>query len=169
MDLNLTKSGLEKRFLDLCEPIVIEAGYRLYDMEYAPQQKVLRLFIEDPRTSTAVIEDCIKVDHLLSPVFETENWIPDEIVLEVSSPGMFRDLKTTEHLQAAVGKKILVVIKGQLKAELLTGLPKSFEKEKKWRGELLEFNDKSLALLIKDKKISIEFEQIKNANLDPDF
>ena len=78
MDIHQERIGLEKKFFLLCDPVVQEAGYRLYDLEYITGQKLLRLFIQDPRTGSALIEDCVKVDHALSEPFEKEDWIPEE-------------------------------------------------------------------------------------------
>ena len=107
MDIHRERTGVEKKFYHMCEPVVQEAGYRLYDMEYVPTSKVLRLYIQDPRTGSAVIDDCVKVDHALSPAFETETWIPEDVVLEVSSPGVYRHLSTLEHFKTSIARRSL--------------------------------------------------------------
>ncbi len=169
MDIQKERAGLEKKFYLLCEPVVQEAGYKLYDLEYLNNQKVLRLYIEDPRTKSAVIEDCIKVDHALSPIFETETWIPEEIVLEVSSPGIFRELSTLEHFKNFVGDIVMVVIMGKLTEEQLAGAPKGVSGEKKFRGPLLVVNEEEITMDIKGFKLNLKYSQIKKVTLDPDL
>lgn len=108
MNLNVEYKGIEKKFYELSQAIVSEAGYYLYDMEYIKGSKTLRVYIMNKETNTAVIEDCVAVDRAFSEPMESADWIPDDIVLEVSSPGMFRKIKTREHLDLSKGQRILV-------------------------------------------------------------
>ncbi len=108
MDLNVTYTGIEEKFYELSKEVVSEAGYLLYDMEYIKGSKTLRVYIMDKETKSALIEDCVNVDRGFSEPMEAAEWIPDDIVLEVSSPGMFRKIKTTEHLELSLGERILI-------------------------------------------------------------
>jgi ribosome maturation factor RimP len=169
MDINRERSGLEKKFYLMCEPVVQEAGYRLYDLEYIVGQKLLRLYIQDPRTGSALIEDCVKVDHALDPAFEKEEWIPQDVVLEVSSPGVYRHLSTLEHFHLSQDEMLAVVIMGQLTEEQVAGAPKGIKGEKKFRGKLLEVGEESFTLLVKDFPLKLTYKQVKKVNLDPDL
>ncbi len=169
MDIQQERSGLEKKFYLLCEPVVQEAGYRLYDLEYITGQKLLRLYIQDPRTGSALIEDCVKVDHALSEPFEKETWIPEEITLEVSSPGVYRHLSNLEHFKMSLGEIISVLIVGQLSDEQSVGAPKGVKGEKKFRGKLMEVDDESYVIEIKGYKLKLNYKQTKKVNLDPDL
>ena len=169
MDIFQERNGLEKKFFHMCEPVVQEAGYRLYDLEYITGQKLLRLYIQDPRTGSAVIEDCIKVDHALSEPFEKESWIPEEVVLEVSSPGVFRHLVNFEHFKLSLNEMIAVVIMGQLSDEQATGAPKGLKSEKKFRGKLLEANKEDYVIEVKGFNLKLTYKQTKKVNLDPDL
>lgn len=169
MDINSERSGLEKKFYLMCEPVVQEAGYRLYDLEYLTSQKLLRLYIQDPRTGSAVIEDCVKVDNALTPAFETETWIPEDVVLEVSSPGVYRHLSTLEHFRMTIGEVIAVVIMGQLSDEQVQGAPKGVKGEKKFRGTLVEVSEESFTLEVNGFPLKLNYNQVKKVNLDPDL
>lgn len=169
MDINSDRSGLEKKFFLMCEPVVQETGYRLYDMEYVTSQKLLRIYIQDPRTGSALIEDCVKVDHALSPAFETETWIPEDVVLEVSSPGVYRHLSTLEHFKMTIGEVIAVVITGQLSEEQIKDAPKGIKGEKKFRGTLLEAGSDDFTVEVKGYPLKLTYKQTKKVNLDPDL
>jgi ribosome maturation factor RimP len=169
MDIDRERSGVEKKFYLMCEPVVQEAGYRLYDLEYVTTQKLLRLYIQDPRTSSALIEDCVKVDHALSPAFETETWIPEDVVLEVSSPGVYRHLSTLEHFKMTIGEVIAVVIMGQLSDEQIKDAPKGIKGEKKFRGTLTEVGNEDFTMEIKGFPLKLTYKQTKKVNLDPDL
>lgn len=169
MDISQERTGLEKKFFLMCAPVVEEAGFRLYDLEYVSTQKLLRLYIQDPRTGSALIDDCVKVDHALTPAFETETWIPEDVVLEVSSPGVYRHLANLEHFKMTVGEIISVVIMGQLSEEQTQGAPKGIKGEKKFRGELLEVGDEGFSIVVNNFPLRLNYKQVKKANLDPDL
>lgn len=169
MDISQERNGLEKKFFHLCEPVVQEAGYRLYDLEYVVGQKLLRLYIQDPRTGSALIEDCIKVDHALSEPFEKETWIPEEITLEVSSPGVYRHVSNLEHFKMSIGEIVSVVIMGQLSDEQTEGAPKGLKGEKKFRGTLLAVGPEDFEIEVKSFKLKLNYKQTKKVNLDPDL
>lgn len=169
MDIHQERSGLEKKFFLMCEPVVQEAGYRLYDLEYVSTQKLVRLYIQDPRTGSALIEDCVKVDHALTEPFEKETWIPEDVVLEVSSPGVYRHIANLEHFKMSVGEILAVVIMGQLSEEQTEKAPKGIKGEKKFRGKLLEVGADDFTILVKDFPLKLTYKQVKKVNLDPDL
>jgi ribosome maturation factor RimP len=168
MELEQVFEEIEGKFFDLCNQIVDELNFELYDMEYLKQQKVLRVFIMDKNTGTALVEDCASVDRAFSPFFETEEWLP-ELTLEVSSPGMFRAIKNSKHLDMAKEKTILVLLRKTIDQEKHVDFPKRILKEKKLRGTLINYNETSLEINIDNHKVEILLETIKKASLDPDF
>ena len=169
MDINQERSGLEKKFYLMCEPVVQEAGYRLYDLEYVTTQKLLRLYIQDPRTGSALIDDCVKVDNALTEPFEKEEWIPEDVVLEVSSPGVYRHLANLEHFKMSIGEMLMVVIMGQLTEEQTKDAPKGIKGEKKFRGKLLEASEEGFTIEVKNFPLKLNYKQVKKVNLDPDL
>jgi ribosome maturation factor RimP len=169
MDINQERTGLEKKFYLLCDTVVQEAGYSLYDLEYIPTQKLLRLYIQDPRTGSAVIEDCVKVDHALSAPFETEEWIPADITLEVSSPGVFRHLNRLEHFKNSMGEILSIVITGKLNEAQIAGAPKKILGLKKFRGKLISVDENSFGVEVLNYEMKFDYKQVKKVNLDPDL
>jgi ribosome maturation factor RimP len=165
MVLRGERTGMEKRFFELCERVVPETGLELYDLDYLTGSSELRVFIRDPQTKTAVIEDCMKVDRALSPFLE-EDWTPEALTLEVSSPGLFRHLKTLEHFKEVVGENITLSLSGKIVGE---GLSKAALSLKKITAPLKAVDDKGLVVEIENKAIVIEFEKIKKANLETEL
>lgn len=169
MDIFKERIGLEKKFFLMCEPVILEAGYKLYDIEYISTQKLLRIYIQNPLTGSALIEDCVKVDNALSPSFESEDWIPEDIILEVSSPGIYRQISTLEHFRMSIGEFVSVVIMGQLSEDQLKGAPKGLKGEKKFRGKLLEVGQDDFTLDVNHYSLKLSYKQVKKVNLDPDL
>jgi ribosome maturation factor RimP len=162
--------GIEGRLYELCNPVVIENGLELYDLQYNVSQSNLVLFIQNPVTATVLIEDCIKIDRALGPLIEAAEWIPNNFVLEVSSPGVNRLLRFQEHFVKAINSHILLQLHHKLNQEDCPSLPKKYWNLKKIRGVLLSVEaDKITLSLDSDFSVEINCKNIKKANLDPDL
>ncbi len=169
MELEKKRTGVELKLYELSKNIVKENGYELYDIEYVSGSSTLRVFIMDPSTKSAVIEDCIKVDRAFNPYCETEEWIPSDFVLEVSSPGVYRSLKRKDHFESAIGETVLCVITGELSDSQKDSLGKKLKNAKKFRGVLKSVKEESVNIEIQGSGLELNFAQIKKASLDPDL
>jgi ribosome maturation factor RimP len=166
LDLVSNRSGVEQRFYDLSLKIAGELSLEVYDLEWVAGSSELRLFIMDPHSKTAVLDDCVRVDRAFSPYFESETWIPENVTLEVSSPGLFRSLKTLAHFHAVVGEDITLMLNKPITEEQSVEFPKSMRNNLKLKVKLLSTAEDKITVEIKDLKIDIPFGQIKKANLE---
>lgn len=166
MELVKKRSGLEEKFYELVCEVMPTTGLELYEVTYNSSNSTLVVFILDPATNTAVIEDCVKVDRAFSEPFEELPWIPENIRLEVSSPGMYRKLFGLEHFKSSLNQRVSVTItKG---VDLAGSLPKHIQSMNPLIGVLEEIKDeKEIVLNIDDSKVSVLFSDIKKANLEP--
>jgi len=164
----LNNTDLEQKFNEKLLEVTKELGYILYDLQYIPGSKTLRVFIMDEKTMTAVIDDCVKVDKALSPFMEENSWIPDEIVLEVSSPGLYRHLKSVQHYQWAKGTPVTLSLRNTLD-ELFPGeFSKRDGKQKKITAMLLDCDEDGILISYNDDvDLKINYIEIKKANLEP--
>ncbi len=169
VELELKRTGIDLKLYELSQQIVKTEGFELYDVVYVPGSSTLKVFIMNPETKSAVIEDCIKVDRAFSPYCETEDWIPEDFVLEVSSPGVYRSLKTLRHFELSLGEVILCQIVGGLPAEEVSKLPKGLQKSNKLRGKLNEVRNETILLEVEGVEIEVPFALMKKASLDPDL
>ena len=64
----------------------------------------LRVYIDKPEGVN--IQDCENVSRALSDALDTEDFIPDAYILEVSSPGLGRVLKKDRHLEKSLGETV---------------------------------------------------------------
>jgi ribosome maturation factor RimP len=169
MELEISRTSMEQKLYDLSVEIIKSTGYELYDLEYIAGSSTLRVYIMDSETNSAVIEDCIAVDRAFTEPFEEKTWIPEDIVLEVSSPGVYREIKSEDHLNQAKGEYVQVIIRGDIDSAQFDGkLPKEL-KGKKFRGKVISFDSEKLKLELDKNEIefNINIEQIKKINLDP--
>lgn len=160
---------MEKKFTEKAKQICAELGYVLYDLSYTSGAKTLRVFIMNPETQTALIEDCVAVDRAFSPFMEEETWIPEEIILEVSSPGVYRHLANEQQFEWAKGQPVFIYLKKTLGELFPTDFTGKEAKSKKFTA-ILESSDASAVTLNYNEDISlkINYTEIKKANLEPD-
>ena len=82
---------------------VAELGYALWDVEFVKEGATyfLRITIDSPDGIT--IDDCEKVHRAIDPLLDAADPIEQAYTLEVSSPGIERELKTDVHISACTG------------------------------------------------------------------
>ena len=87
------KETYESNTERLLEPILKEYGYSLYDVEYVKEgaDYYLRAYID--KEGGITVDDCEKVSRALELKLDEEDFIPNAYILEVSSPGLGRQLK----------------------------------------------------------------------------
>lgn len=86
-------------------------GYELYSSEFVKEGKdwFLRIYIDKPEGEGYIgTEDCEKVSRFLSEKLDEEDAIEQNYFLEVSSPGMDRELIRPEHYRRYTGHQVEV-------------------------------------------------------------
>jgi ribosome maturation factor RimP len=90
----------------LATPVLEAHGLTLVDLEYAGggRRSMLRFFIDKPGGAT--IDDCQRFSREIGDLLDVSNLVPGSFDLEVSSPGLDRELKKDRELSWAVGKSV---------------------------------------------------------------
>ena len=88
---------------ELVTPTADEMGYYLWDVEFVKEgaDKYLRITLDNEEGIT--IEDCEKFHRAIDPILDEADPISEAYILEVSSPGIERELKTSAHIEACEG------------------------------------------------------------------
>ena len=164
MNFERTLNKLEKIIAPAVEEAVANCGLKIYDFDYQAGSSTFRIFIFDENTGSATLDNCVEVDRALSNFFEDHDNIPENIRLEVSSPGVYRSLKTLEHFKMTIGQL--------LKLKLFQ--PIESVKGKVVECQLNEVNTDSITVEIlktknDNKVLDIKFSNIKSANVDYKF
>ena len=104
------KSIAEKVY-DIASCNLPKAGYEVIDVEYQKEKSgnVLRIFIDKRGRISA--EDCEKVAHILSGVLDVDVMIHSPYTLEVSSPGLTRELKKKNEYSRFIGRDIRIIMR----------------------------------------------------------
>ena len=118
----------------LALPLAQQLGLQLWDVRFVKEGAswYLRVFIDKPQGVT--ISDCVDMTHLLDPVLDQADPIEQSYCLEVSSPGIERELSRPEHFAQFIGSPVTV------------RLFEAREGEKEWLGLLEEYKDDVLTL-----------------------
>ncbi|MBQ8345944.1 MAG: ribosome maturation factor RimP [Clostridia bacterium] len=87
----------------LAEPVVESVGCWLWDVEFVKEgtRRILRITIDSEEGVT--IEDCEAVHRAMDPILDEADPIEEAYYLEVSSPGVERELRTQIHIDACEG------------------------------------------------------------------
>ncbi len=90
----------------LLAPMAQEMGYVLWDVEFVKEgtRRILRVTIDNEAGIT--IEDCERFHRAIDPVLDEADPIESAYYLEVSSPGIERELRTDEHILASLGSQV---------------------------------------------------------------
>ncbi len=152
-------SKVEEIVWKIAEPIAQAAGVFVYDVEFKKEgpDYYLRVYI-DRLEDGIYIDDCEAVSRALSDALDEADPISEGYYLEVSSPGVERQLKRQEDFDRFRGEKISVkLFKAVEGTKQLIGLLKNRDAEKL----ILETED--------GKEIEIENKNITTVRLSVDF
>lgn len=133
------------------KPLLDEEALELWDIRLSKEGKdnFLRIFIdrEDGYIDTDICEKVSK--YISEELDEIDDIMPNKYYLEVSSPGMDRELKTDDHLRRYLGEIVEV--------KLYSGI----DGKKVFCGKLEDFSDEELKIteIIQDLKKKTEIEK----------
>ena len=100
----------KESLIALLEPPLAALGFELADIDaHLGRRGLLRLYID--RVGGVTIEDCGRVSDQLGAWLDVEDPLPGSYVLEVSSPGFDRRLRTLAHFARFAGETAKVELK----------------------------------------------------------
>ena len=137
----------------------IQAPYELVDVEYGKMggDYVLSIFVD--KEGGISLQDTADLSEVISPILDTikPDPFPEPYMLEVTSPGLERPLKTADAVKKAVGKYIHVK------------LYQAIDKIKVFEGTLLSFDGTDLIMEYMDKtrkkEVTIPYQTVAKARL----
>lgn len=135
----------------ILEPILEAKNLLLVDVVYKGlgSRSVLSIYI-DGKDRPVTLKECEEVSELLSLELDSVDVIDHSYVLEVSSPGLDRVLKTERELLWAKGKKIRFFL----------------EDGREMRGRLNDFNDEDFIVENEGREIRVKRKMVKKIKLD---
>lgn len=110
--LSVSGADLEVReeVRQLAQPLSEEEGFELVDVELAFQghRKIVRVLLDRPGGIT--VGDCARFSRKLADCLDMNQTVPGSYMLEVSSPGIERPLRTLDAVRRFSGQRAVMVL-----------------------------------------------------------
>ena len=142
----MIKKNVVATVTELVLPVALDMGIILWDVEYVKEgaKKILRITIDSEEGID--INICEKFHRTIDPMLDEADPIEESYYLEVTSPGIEREIKTDAHIEMCLGEKV----------ELKLYAPKNGSKS--FTGELVGLNDNG-QVVIKINEENVEFDK----------
>lgn len=150
---------IAQRVEQMIGSVLEDMDYELVGVEYVASGKhsILRIYID---SDTGIgLNDCEKVSHQLSTMFDVEEPVSGQYNLEVSSPGIERPLFNLAHYQRFLGHDIKLRLR------------RSLEGKRKLTGAIGSVSEKNntIELVTELGPVELDIDLIEKANLVAHF
>lgn len=146
------REDIERKTEELLLPIITEHKFELVDVEYVKEAAnyYLRAYIDKPGGIT--IDDCEVVSRSLSEIMDTEDFISEAYILEVSSPGLGRPLKKEKDFLRSMGEEV------EVKTYAMKEVEGQKRKQKEFTGILTNYENERVTIET-EEQVVITFEK----------
>jgi ribosome maturation factor RimP len=136
----------------LAQRVVEAEGLELVEIEFktGKSRKLLRIFID--KVGGVTVSDCENISQQLGTLLDVHDLLKDAYILEVSSPGVDRPLKTDRDYQRALGRWVKVYLNGTDQQ----GTPVM--------GKLVQADPQEIVVETKGEALVIPRDQIRRAH-----
>jgi ribosome maturation factor RimP len=128
-------------------------GTNFHGFQVQPNLRTVQGMLQET-LEAAGLDDCERMSRALEERLDALDIIPDTYVLEISSPGISRQLTTDREFLSFKGYAVIVT----------TSEP--YEGHKEWRGQLMGRDDTGVYLNQKGRAIAIPRELVTRVQLD---
>lgn len=147
------KERIEDRTFELLSDVAGEHGCIPVDAEYVRRGDEHSLLVYIDKEGGVTIDDCEEVSRALEVKLDEEDFIADAYDLEVSSPGLGREIRRPRDFDFAKGKEVVLRTYAKIKGE------------KEFTGILESFNEESVVIETDGKKNAFDKKDIAKINL----
>jgi ribosome maturation factor RimP len=153
----MKRTDIESYAEELVMPIIEEGGFELVDVEYVKEGANWYLRIYADKEGGININDCVAISRALEAKLDEEDKITDAYILEVSSPGLGRQLKKEKDYKRSIGKEVEIK------------LYKARNKVKEFEGILKDFDENTFTITIDEEDTVFERKEIAMMRLAVHF
>ena len=149
------KEEIMTRLEDLIQPYLLAQGVELVDLEFTQPRRgraTLRLFVDRPGGIT--LDEITRVSRVVGELLDVHDLISSAYTLEVSSPGLTRELKKPRDYERYTGRLV----------RLTTRSP--WQGKQVHRGILKGLENEEVSLEEDQALVRIPLEEIAKARLD---
>ena len=133
------REDYEQKTEQLLGPIMLKNNIELVDLEYVKEggNWYLRAYID--KDGGISVDDCELISRALSELLDQNDFISDAYILEVSSPGLGRQLKKEKDFARSIHEEVDIK------------LYKSINKQKEFVGVLLSYDIDNVTIELNDE------------------
>ncbi|MBN1326497.1 MAG: ribosome assembly cofactor RimP [Candidatus Cloacimonetes bacterium] len=146
----------KERIEEIARQVCQDLDLALYDLDLKSAHKGTIVLIYITKINGVSVGDCQQVSRTVGAILEEEDLIAGRYFLEVSSPGLERELKRKKHYVSAIN-------------ELLKLTYHELDKNMTVTGTLLEVMEDSILLEVDEQPVEISFNDIRKARTYFDF
>jgi len=157
------RSKKEIQLLQALEAAACSEGFDLVDLEFAGSGKstVLRIYIDKAEGLT--LDEIALANAWISQVVEDLDPCKGSYMLEVSSPGIDRPLRTWEHFVRALGEEVVITLESSFVSR--SDLEGEEHPRLKYTGIITHVDSDKLLITLEAEGVlhTLDFTQIKKA------
>ncbi|MBE6720144.1 MAG: ribosome maturation factor RimP [Ruminococcaceae bacterium] len=138
---SLAKPNTVQRVEEIVRPFADELGLSIWDVTFKKEgsEWYLRIFID--KEGGVNIDDCVDLTHAVSKPLDDADPISQNYMLEISSPGVERELKRDEHFQKYIGSPVMV------------RTIRPVDGVRDFNGTLVKYENKQLSVRLQDESV----------------
>mgnify|MGYP002623182551 CR=1 FL=1 len=137
----VAKPNNVQRVEEIVKPYADELGLSIWDITFKKEgsQWYLRIFID--KEGGIDIDDCVDLTHAVSQPLDDADPMSQNYMLEISSPGVERELTKDAHFEQYIGSPVM----------LRTIRPVDGVRD--FKGELVAYEDKKISVKLQDDSV----------------
>ena len=129
----------EAKAEQMLTPLMEEHGFELVDVEYVKEAGNLYLRAYVDKEGGITLDDCELVNRAWSDMMDADDFIEDAYILEVSSPGLGRQLKKEKDFKRSLGEEV----------EIRTY--RMIDRKKEFTGILKDYDETTVTIEMEDE------------------
>lgn len=150
---------LEKKLMSTINNLVLKKDFFVLNLRLRQSKSTPNISVIVDSSKTVSVDDCAYVSNVINDVLKVDEKFSDykDFALEVSSPGINRELFTLSDYKKYVGEKVQIKLK------------KSLNGVKNIKAKLIAVDDGFIKISSRNETYTLEFDNIKKANLNIDI
>jgi len=150
MDAKILREKIEQ----LIEPVIKDNFLELVQVEVLPGRETWIKIKLDKLSGGINIDECGRYGAMIGALLDTVDFIPGSYNLEVGSPGIDRPLTKLTEYERFKGRKVKMFTHEKVHNDFML------------EGKIIETGADTVTLNVKGRNITVNFSNIKKANLD---
>lgn len=135
------KGNTVTKVAEIVTPYAKELGLDIWDIRFVKEGTdwYLRIFID--KENGVSIDDCVDLTHAITKPLDEADPISQSYLLEVSSPGVERELVTDVHFEKFIG------------ADVMLRLIRPIDKVRDFKGKLVNYENGEITVELQDGEL----------------